>query len=408
MAIAREGSRHAPFDLMRILHFTPMYAPAWKYGGVVRSTTLLCETLAQLGHQVTVVTTTAGTAYERACTPVDDLRNGVAVIYAPCSRTPLGVDSPDLTPILDRVVREHDILHLTGVWQPTARRAHAAAIRHGTPYIVSPRGALSPFSFSHGAWKKKPYWLLVERGISSGATLLHATAPLEEEELRRLLPFQRVATVPNAVDASLWTFSPAGRARWRAEHGLSPDDFVVMHVGRLEPKKNTVFLVEAMRLAVGQRRLTLAIIGSALKPAHEAHLASQLRRFPGRVIRVADTPDAGALAAAYSAADAVAMPSRHENFGNVLLESLLCGTPVVASTNVGAAFLTRDLPGTTVLPLDLNIWAKALVELHGGAVGSVPPQRLSFETRAVLATRFSPLATAGGIAGLYEEALRGD
>ncbi len=408
MATAREGGRHVPFDPMRILHFTPMYAPAWKYGGVVRSTTLLCETLAQLGHQVTVVTTTAGTAHERASAPVDDRRNGVAVIYAPCARTPLGVDSPDLAPILDRVVREHDILHLTAVWQPTGRRAQAAAIRHAKPYIVSPRGALSPFSFSHGGWKKKPYWLLVERGITSAATLLHATAPLEEDELRRLLPSQRVATVPNAVDAALWTFSPAGREAWRAEHGLSPNDFVVMHVGRVEPKKNIAFLGEAMRLADGQRRLTLAIIGSALKPAHEARLASQLRRFPGRVIRVADTPDAGALAAAYSAADAVAMPSRHENFGNVLLESLLCGTPVVASTNVGAAFLTRDLPGTAVLPLDLNIWANALMALHGGGAGSDPPQRVPDETRAVLASRFSPLATAGGIAGLYEEALRDD
>ena len=393
---------------MKILHFTPMYAPAWKYGGVVRSTTLLCETLAQLGHQVTVVTTTAGTAYEQASTPVDDRRNGVAVIYAPCARTPIGVDSPDLAPILDREVREHDILHLTAVWQPTGRRAQSAAIRHDKPYIVSPRGALSPFSFSHGGWKKKPYWLLVERGITSAATLLHATAPLEEEELRRLLPSQRVATVPNAVDAALWTFSSAGREAWRAEHGLSPDDFVVMHVGRLEPKKNIAFLVEAMRLAVGGRLLTLAIIGSALKPAHEARLVSQLRRFPGRVIRVADTPDPGALAAAYSGADALAMPSRHENFGNVLLESLLCGTPVVASTNVGAAFLTRDLPGTTVLPLDLGTWAEAFVASHGADAGGLSTTRVSDETRAVLAARFSPHSTAAGITGLYEEALRGD
>jgi glycosyltransferase involved in cell wall biosynthesis len=385
-----------------------MYAPAWKYGGVVRSTTLLCETLAQLGHQVTVVTTTAGTAHERACTPVADRRNGVAVIYAPYSRTPLGVDSPDLGPILDRAVREHDILHLTAVWQPTGRRAQIAAIRHDKPYIVSPRGALSPFSFSHGGWKKKPYWLLVERGITSAAALLHATAPLEEEELHRLLPCQRVATVPNAVDASLWTSSQAGREAWRAEHDLSPDDFVVMHVGRLEPKKNIAFLVEAMRLAVGQRRLTLAIIGSALKPAYEARLVSQLQGFPGRVIRVPDTPDAGALAAAYSAADAVALPSHHENFGNVLLESLLCGTPVVASKNVGAAFLTCDVPGTTVLPLDLTIWAEALVALHGGDADGCSTQRVSNETRAVLASRFSPHATAAGIARLYEDALRGD
>jgi len=38
---------------MRILHVTPIYEPAWKAGGVVRSTSLLCKALAELGHKGT-------------------------------------------------------------------------------------------------------------------------------------------------------------------------------------------------------------------------------------------------------------------------------------------------------------------------------------------------------------------
>jgi glycosyltransferase involved in cell wall biosynthesis len=390
---------------MKILHFTPMYAPAWRYGGVVRSTTLLCEMLAQLGHQVTVVTTTAGTDHEPSRKFVEVERSGVNVLYTPCVSTPLGVDAPALDEILDRAVRDHDVFHITAIWQPTGRRAHAAATRRNRAYVVSPRGALSPFSFSHGRWKKAPYWLLVERRIAVDAAFLHATSPLEEEELRELLPRQRVATVPNAVDAELWSFNAAGGRAWRARHGISADEFVVMHVGRLEPKKNVEFLVDAMQMAADGRRLTLAIVGSALKPHHEAQLASRLRDYPGRVVRVADTPDAGELTAAYSAADAVAMPSRHENFGNVLLESLLCGTPVLASRQVGAAFLTHDLPGTSILPLELTAWAQALARLNDEAKTAEHRYRVSAEARDLLAARFSPRATAAGIAALYERVL---
>jgi glycosyltransferase involved in cell wall biosynthesis len=391
---------------MRVLHFTPMYAPAWRYGGVVRSTTLLCETLVKLGHHVTVATTTAGTDHERSGTTVQLERNGVGVIYVPFIRTPLGVDAPVLNDILDCALRKHDVLHLTAVWQPTGRRAHAAATRRKKPYIVSPRGALSPFSFSHGSWKKIPYWSLVERRIASDASMLHSTSPLEEQELCRLLPCQSVATVPNAVDAALWSFSPSGRQAWRSRHRIAADEFVVMHVGRVEPKKNVEFLVEAMRIAADKCRLTLAIVGSALKPRHEAQLASRMRGFPCRVVRVADTPDAGELAAAYSAADVLAMPSRHENFGNVLLEALLCETPVLASTNVGAAFLAHDLPGTSILPLDVIAWGQALTRLQDQAGHTETRGRVPVAIRSLLAARFSPRATAAGIAGLYEKVLR--
>ena len=44
---------------MKILHVTPIYEPAWKAGGVVRSTSLICRALAELGHEVVVFTTNA-------------------------------------------------------------------------------------------------------------------------------------------------------------------------------------------------------------------------------------------------------------------------------------------------------------------------------------------------------------
>ena len=45
---------------MRLLHFLPVYAPAWQFGGPVLSVSRLCEGLAAAGAEVEVITTNAG------------------------------------------------------------------------------------------------------------------------------------------------------------------------------------------------------------------------------------------------------------------------------------------------------------------------------------------------------------
>jgi len=54
----------------------------------------------------------------------------------------------------------------------------------------------------------------------------------------------------------------------------------------------------------------------------------------------------------YSAADMVVMPSHYESFGMVALESMACGTPVVASQVGGLAFLVKDNETGYVIPSD--------------------------------------------------------
>ena len=74
---------------MRVLHFLPVYAPAWQFGGPVLSVSRLCEGLAAEGVAVRVLTTDAGLPEE---TPPPEgsirWRNGVEVIRHP-SLSPL-------------------------------------------------------------------------------------------------------------------------------------------------------------------------------------------------------------------------------------------------------------------------------------------------------------------------------
>jgi glycosyltransferase involved in cell wall biosynthesis len=108
--------------------------------------------------------------------------------------------------------------------------------------------------------------------------------------------------------------------------------------------------------------------------------------------------DTRELATLYSAADSLLFPSRHENFGNVAVEALACGCPVVLSAGVGAAKELAGIPGVTVAPREASEWAKAVLAV-------VPAGAEANGSRAALAkavdAKFSPRAVATAVAGEY-------
>ena len=128
---------------MKILHYTGAYAPAWKVGGPVRSVSQICEGLAASGHEVTVFTTNIELEEDPMIIPnqVTD-RNGVAVTYFQAERNWTGIRSSGLEAAVRERINEFDIVHVTGVWQPTSMAACRAAESAGVPYVVSPRGGL--------------------------------------------------------------------------------------------------------------------------------------------------------------------------------------------------------------------------------------------------------------------------
>jgi glycosyltransferase involved in cell wall biosynthesis len=111
--------------------------------------------------------------------------------------------------------------------------------------------------------------------------------------------------------------------------------FVVLFVGRLVKEKGVLVLLKAARK--WNKKITLAIAGTgpleSLITNHQSQITNCV--YLGRV-------ENDKLPVYYSAADLVIVPSIHdEGFGRVILESLACGTPVIAA-NRGAIPETMD------------------------------------------------------------------
>lgn len=82
-----------------------------------------------------------------------------------------------------------------------------------------------------------------------------------------------------------------------------------------------------------------------------------------------DHLSADQLAGPYNAADYLLLPSRHENFGNVVIEALACGCGVLISDRVGAAEALQQCPGVKINPRIPKRWIADIED----ALGSTRP-----------------------------------
>jgi len=142
------------------------------------------------------------------------------------------------------------------------------------------------------------------------------------------VPSEKISIVPCGVEFNI--FRPIDRHLARLNLGLALDEKVILYVGRFDPLKGIDRLIEAFSLLASEQSVRLVIVGENGCPG--PLLKKQMDDL-GVQKRVSffERVDQNLLADYYSAADVLAIPSRYESFGLVALESLACGTPVVAT-----------------------------------------------------------------------------
>jgi glycogen(starch) synthase len=163
----------------------------------------------------------------------------------------------------------------------------------------------------------------------------------------------------------------------RGERLASPGEVVVLSVGRLEPRKGVdVLLASARRLVTELPHAVYVFVGDGDWDGlrREVDLDARLRDRVWFLGRVADAR----LWRLYAGADLVCVPSRYESFGQVLIEAMVFGKPIVASAVGGIPSVVEEGGNALLVPPgDGDRLARALRELI-----SRPALRHSFGRRS--------------------------
>lgn len=344
---------------MRILHVIPTYVPAYRYGGPIKSVHGLCQSLVKLGHEVHVFTTNVDGPHNldvKLNRPVDV--DGVKVWYFPSTYLRRLYWAPAMSKKLREKIRYFEIVHLHSLFLwPTWTAARCAA-RHGIPYLLSPRGMLvKDLIEKRGYWRKTLWINLIERHTMAAASALHATSDLEADEAKKFeLRLPPIIVVPNGIEAADTNnnqLSPTIKEIIQKQN-------LILYLGRISWKKGLERLVKAM---VHVPRGHLIIAGNddedytrKLKQLIDQNNLNARVTFVGLV----DGQNKNAL---LNAAKMLVLPSYSENFGNVVVEAMQVGCPVVITPEVGLAHIVEEAGAGIVSQGEPELLAEAINKL---------------------------------------------
>lgn len=168
----------------------------------------------------------------------------------------------------------------------------------------------------------------------------------------------QVQVIPCGVD--LQRFRPRDRQKAREQLGWKQDSPILLYAGRLDPFKGPDLLLRAASMM--REKAQVVIVGG--KPEDDDEIA-QLRqlaadlRIAKRVHFLGARPQQE-LPLLYSAADVTVIPSYHESFGLAAVESLACGTPVVATRAGGLTSIIRNGETGYLVPRSPGFFAERL------------------------------------------------
>jgi glycosyltransferase involved in cell wall biosynthesis len=286
-----------------------------------------------------------------------------------------------------------DVLHAPGYIMPLAP---------GVPTVVTIPDVISFLLPRLCETANRLYFRLFLPAVSRRAGRIITMSESSRKDIIRVLGVDRVKidVIHSGVHSSFVPIADESELRGiRAKYGLP--DRLVLFVGKLEPKKNIVRIIQAFSLLKEKYAIPhdLVIVGpkgwlfgDIFKAVDELRLHRRVH-FLGHVPR-SDLPYL------YNAADVFVFPSLYEGFGFPPLEAMACGTPVVTSSVSAIPEMVGD-GALMVEPTDVGAISRAVYSI-------LTEENLREELREKGRQRvklFSWTKTARKTLGVYEECL---
>jgi glycosyltransferase involved in cell wall biosynthesis len=288
------------------------------------SVSMLGEQLVKKHIDVMVFTTTANGTDELPVTLNNMVDvDGVQVTYFKRITKDHTHFSPALLSKLWHQVKNYDVVHIHAWWNLVSVLSCFISLMRSVPVIVSPRGTLSPYSFSNkNRFVKKLIHELLGKPLLDKC-YIHVTSQRESTAISDLVQPKGIFNIANFVKL-------AGKTN--EDNNMPGTPIKLLFFSRIEEKKGLDILLDALlKVSVGYH---LTIAGNG-----DVEYINKLKKYAVELGVDKHITWAGFYNEdkfdLLRKHDLFILPSHDENFANTVIESLSVGTAVLISQNVG-------------------------------------------------------------------------
>jgi glycosyltransferase involved in cell wall biosynthesis len=320
---------------MKISLIIPSFYPAFIYGGPIFSTYHTCSELAKLNDIAIRVSTTNTNMHSKLSVVTNKWLplNDFYVKYY--NETIIDKFSLSLFFNVWKDIRKADVIHIQSIFNVPTPISLTYAKLFRKKVLLSPRGSLGEWCLDNGN-KFKSYWLKYAIKPFLKNVVWHSTALQEKNEILQFFPDAKVEIIPNGIEFDKFQISNPCNRNQLIKNLLNVDldaEKIIISMGRIQKKKGFDILINsfvnvlntyptAKLLIAGEDESELLTLLSLVEQLNLTESVFFIGSISGQ-----DKIDFLANA------DLFVLPSHNENFGNVYVESLAAGTPIVASTN---------------------------------------------------------------------------
>lgn len=221
-------------------------------------------------------------------------------------------------------VSRYDMVCLTSFFFPWTWIAALICIWKSVPFCIAPRGELEPAALKYNRLMKQVAHKLFLEYLFRHASFVLVTSKQELDYSKKFFKKDMsFELIPNFIPIPSFTL--------KTKQIVSRRD--ILYLGRLHPKKGIENLIQAFALLRMEHESTQRLI---IAGTGDRTYVEQLRQFSSQLpcndyVKFVGHVDGVAKARLYQSSRLLVLPSYSENFGNVVLESLCFGTPVVSS-----------------------------------------------------------------------------
>lgn len=300
-----------------------------QHGGPCNTIYWITRSLVKNGYAVSIPTTTVGIKDNLPSSQWKETNYGRVRYIKTLSHLPF-----HLIYVSWKEVRHHDIVHLTSIFYPLSFFVFLVARFYGKVVVWSPRGELDDEALKFKSGFKEVILGVIKRFAKVDKLYFHSTAPQETEYIRKnysaaanIIEVPNYMELPEYLDADVQPY--------------------LLYLGRIHPKKNLKALIEGVAKSKEfvNSNFKLIVAGD-----EKNSYGNELKELVNSLGLIKQVEFVGLITShdkqkLYASAYFFILPSLTENFGNVVVEALAQGTPVIASKGTPWSILPEAKAG---------------------------------------------------------------